>query len=868
MKPSHPNLSEGMFRNMNQITPHDSENFQELADEIQEFIDKKREPDQIIKAQVTKISSDNLITLKLEENFNFYKGALVVVNGTSGSVQDKYSDIIKISSKDDHEFHVGDNVKIDSSRMNLIIDRLEKTIIRIKENNLDENNLKTLQFILGESEPHYHLENVYFKSQTLNIPQKMAIKRTLSADDFHLIIGPPGTGKTYVITEIIQQLLSNSQKILVTAWTNVAVDNILEKFQDNSPDTILRLGSYKEVNPTCQKFTLENRRKQSPDWDELKQLEELIKKQNRSLLSLGNEKKTVKNEIRDLQKKKESYIETIDSIMDIKEQYRIKSLKYKPSNAKVNDKLMNLELEYSKLSKESENYSDLASNLLNLQIWEDSLPDEEVFYNLEEEIKEAHSKKLFKKLTSPFKRKEYQKYLEDLQNKEEKYQKIKESYNDYWEERNKVDEDYTNVYGNDMGNPYIDSLKREIKLLNLHEHYLPIKITAFQNGKYINHNIIYESYQHYISSLIDKADIVREESALLDVNIDLKNRRYDNIVNEIKNLRELMKINQENKIKIMAYIDYEIINKTRLFVSTVISAAHPILKEEFFDWVVMDEASQVASYMSLIPLLKTKRFVLVGDNKQLQPIEESQLSDHLNLSIFNRLLQNFPNSSTFLETQYRMHEDIANVASELFYEGNLKTFPNISQQTLDCISNGDTHELLNPKVPITYIDTFNLEYFEDGVGSSCENSKEADLVAMLVNMLHMEGISYNEIGVITPYRRHKINIQNKLKETQGVDVDTVYRFQGREKDVIILSFCNSKLGRLKPFLRKFIERPSQVNVALTRARKKLILVGNSKTLKESKLLWKLIHLIGEENTIKCTEELLNEVNIQKNNNLD
>ena len=150
-------------------------------------------------------------------------------------------------------------------------------------------------------------------------------------------------------------------------------------------------------------------------------------------------KKLVKNEIKDLKTKKENYIETIDSIMDIKEQYRIKSLKYKPSNAKVNDKLMNLELKWSKLSKESENYSDLASNLLNLQIWEDSLPDEEVFYNLEEEIKKAHSQKLFKKLTSPFKRKEYQKYLEDLQNKEKKYQKIKESYNDYWEERNRVD---------------------------------------------------------------------------------------------------------------------------------------------------------------------------------------------------------------------------------------------------------------------------------------------------------------------------------------------------------------------------------------------------------------------------------------------
>ena len=92
---------------------------------------------------------------------------------------------------------------------------------------------------------------------------------------------------------------------------------------------------------------------------------------------------------------------------------------------------------------------------------------------------------------------------------------------------------------------------------------------------------------------------------------------------------------------------------------------------------------------------------------------------------------------------------------------------------------------------------------------------------------------------------------------KAVEVDTVYSFQGREKDVIIISFCNSKLGRLNKFIKKFIERPSQLNVAMTRARKKLILVGNSKNLKESKLLFNVIQLIGEENIIKCTDEILN-----------
>jgi superfamily I DNA and/or RNA helicase len=205
-----------------------------------------------------------------------------------------------------------------------------------------------------------------------------------------------------------------------------------------------------------------------------------------------------------------------------------------------------------------------------------------------------------------------------------------------------------------------------------------------------------------------------------------------------------------------------------------------------------------------------------------------------------------------------MNQEIADMASQLFYQGQLKTHPGVSGQTLGCVFGADAHELLNLEVPITYLDTCNLEYFEDEVGSSCENSKEAELVVQLVEMLQDEGISSSDIGVITPYRRHKINIQNHLKEIGNrVEVGTVYGFQGREKDVIILTFCKSKLGRLKPFPRKFLERPSQVNVAITRARKKLILVGNSKTLKESKLLEEIIRLVGEKNTVECSDEVLN-----------
>ncbi|WP_281773939.1 AAA domain-containing protein, partial [Methanobacterium formicicum] len=255
-------------------------NVQKLVAEIKEFIEEKREPDEIVNAMVTAISkNDNTITLELEEDFNFYPGALVTVNKIGGTVQDKYSNVIKVATKEKVKFEEGNTVKIDSSLMNLVLARLERTIDRIKDNKLDQNHKKILQFILGNGKPHYHDKNIVFQSKTLNESQKEAVNRSLNADNFHLVIGPPGTGKTFVITEILNQLLLKQKKILVTAWTNIAVDNILDKFHSYPEDKILRLGSFKEISPSHRKYTLEVKRKKTKAWDEVQQLERLIANQ-------------------------------------------------------------------------------------------------------------------------------------------------------------------------------------------------------------------------------------------------------------------------------------------------------------------------------------------------------------------------------------------------------------------------------------------------------------------------------------------------------------------------------------------------------------------------------------------------------------
>lgn len=106
--------------------------------------------------------------------------------------------------------------------------------------------------------------------------------------------------------------MSKDQKILITASTNSAVDNILKKFKDSSPETILRIGSFNEISSNCQKFTLENRRKQSEDWDEIKQLEQLIGKQKQSIRTLFRNKKIVKNQIIALKGEIENFNRIID----------------------------------------------------------------------------------------------------------------------------------------------------------------------------------------------------------------------------------------------------------------------------------------------------------------------------------------------------------------------------------------------------------------------------------------------------------------------------------------------------------------------------------------------------------------------------
>ena len=196
-----------------------------------------------------------------------------------------------------------------------------------------------------------------------------------------------------------------------------------------------------------------------------------------------------------------------------------------------------------------------------------------------------------------------------------------------------------------------------------------------------------------------------------------------------------------------------------------------------------------------------------------------------------------------------MHKTIAQIANEIFYEGKLRT----SKQSAERILNLKVgkHLFLNPKIPVVFIDTSKVNYYEDEVGAGCSNAQEAKYVAYLVSLFIKKGIKAKDIGIITPYVKQCYLIEEFLDniKIKGVEVNTVHKFQGREKDIIIMSFAKSKKYSFPLYKLKFIENKTLVNVAITRARKKLILVGNSKTLNQSKLLDTVFCKIGCKNSI-------------------
>jgi predicted DNA helicase len=326
-------------------------------------------------------------------------------------------------------------------------------------------------------------------------------------------------------------------------------------------------------------------------------------------------------------------------------------------------------------------------------------------------------------------------------------------------------------------------------------------------------------------------------------------------IEDIVSMAEWIKIqNQIKKIikeisKIEAKIAEKILTEAQVVLCTNSSAALEILENFEFDTALVDEATQTTIPSVLIPICKAKKFILAGDHKQLPPTVLSPNAKALSETLFEKLIQNYPQKSVLLNIQYRMNEILMEFPNKEFYQGKLKTNERVKNITLKDLkikkpNFGDFWDkILDPENVVCFLDTLTSErkFERKKAGStSKENPFEVEIVKTILEKMFKTGIKKEFIGVITPYDDQLDLLRKSLQEK--VEINTVDGFQGREKEIIIISFVRSSKEKILGFLTDL----RRLNTAITRAKRKLICIGDSETLKSHPVYSRFIDFIKEK----------------------
>ena len=271
-------------------------------------------------------------------------------------------------------------------------------------------------------------------------------------------------------------------------------------------------------------------------------------------------------------------------------------------------------------------------------------------------------------------------------------------------------------------------------------------------------------------------------------------------------------------------IEKEILRSSHVVLATNSTVARRSLENIGFDIAIIDEASQATVPSVLIPINKAEKFILIGDHKQLPPVILNNDCVHLKKSLFEELIEKYPQQSQELLIQYRMNEILMEYPNKKFYENKLIC----SEKSKNYFLNISVLERYDSSSPLIFIDTSEHEDSEESKLNSSDsyiNNFEAEIALKIAQMYLEKDIKPKNIGIIATYADQVRLIGNKTK----LDVKSADGFQGGERDIIIVSLVRSneegKIGFLKDLKR--------LNVLLTRAKKKLIIIGNRKTLESN-----------------------------------
>ncbi|WP_421872272.1 AAA domain-containing protein [Marinoscillum sp.] len=319
------------------------------------------------------------------------------------------------------------------------------------------------------------------------------------------------------------------------------------------------------------------------------------------------------------------------------------------------------------------------------------------------------------------------------------------------------------------------------------------------------------------------------------------------LLNEARNLKEEAHLLEEHMI-------YDELNKAQVIACTLIGANSSYLKNRTFKTLFIDEASQALEPASWVPIIKSNRVIMAGDHWQLPPTVKSldAAKNGLSETIFERTIEQW-NADVMLEVQYRMHNDIMQFSNEKFYGGKLRSGEIILQRKT----------LFSQAV--RFIDTAGCGFDEklNQETLSTYNEEEARFVLKRLEETLDELSTRDEripsVGIIAPYKAQSELLKRYIQETaiseealKRITINSVDAFQGQERDIMFISLVrsnpNGEIG--------FLANERRMNVAMTRARHLLVMVGDSATLSSNAFFNELIENLQTRNLYQSAFEYL------------
>lgn len=374
-----------------------------------------------------------------------------------------------------------------------------------------------------------------------------------------------------------------------------------------------------------------------------------------------------------------------------------------------------------------------------------------------------------------------------------------------------------------------------------------INVLRIGNPTRVNDKMLSFTYERRFESHPDYAELWGIRKAIRDIRSGIRKKNGsegDTARNRLSRLRF-------RATELEVQIDGDLFNEARVVACTLVGSANRVLTNHNFTSLFIDEAAQALEGACWIAISKADRVILAGDHHQLPPtikcIEAAR--GGLDCTLLQKVATAKPETVSLLRIQYRMHDDIMRFPSHWFYGDELESAPEISHRGI-----------LQLDTPIVWFDTADCDFMEDRQADSMSriNRQEAELLVEQLET-YIEKITKDRVleesidfGLISPYKAQVQYIRSLIKRNaffkplkKLITVHTVDGFQGQERDVILISLVrandNGQIGFLNDLRR--------MNVAITRARMKLIIIGDASTLEKHAFYRELYAYITEKGTV-------------------